>query len=112
MRISVWSSDVCSSDLIGTNSGNVRTVASIVAAEGTQGLTDALGANDPGVSRVLRITDAAGTRDVTVAKADYALDPVSDRYGAKVISEGGRSYGYLNLRTFIDRKSTRLNSSH
>src|SRR3546814_2242298 len=101
MRISVWSSDVCSSDLIGTNSGNVRTVASIVAAEGTQGLTDALGANDPGVSRVLRITDAAGTRDVTVAKADYALDPVSDRYGAQVISEGGRSYGYLNLRTFI-----------
>ena len=86
---------------IGTNSGNVRTVASIVAAEGTQGLTDALGANDPGVSRVLRITDAAGTRDVTVAKADYALDPVSDRYGAKIISEGGRSYGYLNLRTFI-----------
>src|SRR3546814_6706455 len=87
---------------IGTNSGNVRTVASIVAAEGTQGLTDALGANDPGVSRVLRITDAAGTRDVTVAKADYALDPVSDRYGAKVISEGGRR----------DRTSTRLNSSH
>ena len=86
---------------IGTNSGNVRSVASIVAAEGIQGLTDVLGANDPGVSRVLRITDAAGTRDVTVAKADYALDPVSDRYGAKVISEGGRSYGYLNLRTFI-----------
>ena len=86
---------------IGTSSGNLRSVASIVAAEGVQGLTDALGANDPGVSRVLRITDAAGTRDVTVAKADYALDPVSDRYGAKVISEGGRSYGYLNLRTFI-----------
>lgn len=86
---------------IGTSSGNVRTVASIVAAEGTQGLTDALGPNDPGVSRVLRITDAAGTRDVTVAKANYALDPVSDRYGAKIIAEGGRSYGYLNLRTFI-----------
>ncbi|MFC3784757.1 C-terminal processing protease CtpA/Prc [Sphingopyxis italica] len=86
---------------IGTSSGNLRSVASIVAAEGVQGLTDALGANDPGVSRVLRITDAAGTRDVTVAKADYALDPVSDRYGAKIISEGGRSYGYLNLRTFI-----------
>src|SRR3546814_5037832 len=72
MRFSYWVSDVCSSDLI-----------------------------DPGVIRVLRIADAAGTRDVTVAKADYALDPVSDRYGAKVISEGGRSYGYLNLRTFI-----------
>ena len=96
---------------IGTNSGNVRTVASIVAAEGTQGLTDALGPNDPGVSRVLRITDAAGTRDVTVAKADYALDPVSDRYGAKIISEGGRNYGYLNLRTFISSADNQLGAA-
>ncbi|QCB53365.1 peptidase S41 [Sphingopyxis sp. PAMC25046] len=96
---------------IGTNSGNVRTVASIVAAEGTQGLTDALGPNDPGVSRVLRITDAAGTRDVTVAKADYSLDPVSDRYGAKIISEGGRNYGYLNLRTFISSANNQLGAA-
>lgn len=96
---------------IGTNSGNVRTVANIVAAEGVQGLTGALGPNDPGVSRVLRITDAAGTRDVTVAKADYALDPVSDRYGAKIITEGGRSYGYLNLRTFISSADDQLKTA-
>ncbi len=96
---------------IGTSSGNLRTVASIVAAEGTAGLTNALGPNDPGVSRVLRITDAAGTRDVTVAKADYSLDPVSDRYGAKVITEGGRSYGYLNLRTFISSADDQLRTA-
>ncbi|SBV34996.1 Peptidase S41 [uncultured Sphingopyxis sp.] len=96
---------------IGTNSGNVRTVASIVAAEGRQGLTDALGPNDPGVSRVLRITDAAGTREVTVTKADYALDPVSDRYGAKIISEGGRRYGYLNLRSFIEPADNQLTAA-
>lgn len=96
---------------IGTNSGNLRTVASIVAAEGTAGLTAALGPNDPGVSRVLRITDAAGTRDVTVAKADYSLDPVSDRYGAKIISEGGRNYGYLNLRTFISSADDQLRTA-
>lgn len=96
---------------IGTNSGNVRTVASIVAAEGVQGLTDALGPNDPGVSRVLRITDATGTRDVTVTKADYALDPVSDRYGAKIITEGGRRYGYLNLRTFIASADNQLTAA-
>ncbi|MHA4838929.1 S41 family peptidase [Sphingopyxis sp. MSC1_008] len=96
---------------IGTNSGNLRTVASIVAAEGTAGLTNALGPNDPGVSRVLRITDAAGTRDVTVAKADYSLDPVSDRYGAKIITEGGRSYGYLNLRTFISSADDQLKAA-
>ena len=86
---------------IGTNSGNIRTIGNIVASEGTAGITNALGPSDPGVTRVLRITDAAGTRDVTVAKADYSLDPISDRYGAKIISEGGRNYGYLNLRTFI-----------
>ena len=96
---------------IGTNSGNLRSVASIVAAEGTAGLTNALGPNDPGVSRVLRITDAAGTRDVTVAKADYSLDPVSDRYGAKIITEGGRSYGYLNLRTFISSADDQLKAA-
>jgi carboxyl-terminal processing protease len=96
---------------IGTNSGNLRTVASIVAAEGAAGLTNALGPNDPGVSRVLRITDAAGTRDVTVAKADYSLDPVSDRYGAKIITEGGRSYGYLNLRTFISSADDQLKAA-
>ena len=96
---------------IGTSSGNLRTVASIVAAEGTAGLTNALGPNDPGVSRVLRITDASGTRDVTVAKADYSLDPVSNRYGAKVISEGGRSYGYINLRTFISSADDQLKTA-
>jgi len=96
---------------IGTTSGNLRTVASIVNAEGTEGITDALGPNDPGVSRVLRITDAAGTRDITVAKADYALDPVSDRYGAKIITEGGRSYGYINLRTFISSADGQLKAA-
>lgn len=96
---------------IGTNSGNLRTVASIVNAEGTAGITEALGPNDPGVSRVLRITDAAGTRDVTVAKADYSLDPISDRYGAKIITEGGRSYGYLNLRTFISSADNQLKAA-
>ena len=70
-----------------------------------------LGPDDPGVTRVLRITDAAGTRDVTVAKADYSLDPISDRYGAKIISEGGRNYGYLNLRTFISSANPQLRAA-
>ncbi|WP_338424255.1 S41 family peptidase [Sphingopyxis kveilinensis] len=96
---------------IGTTAGNLRSVASIVAAEGTAGITNALGPNDPGVTRVLRITDATGTRDVTVTKADYALDPVSDRYGAKIISEGGRNYGYLNLRTFISSADNQLRAA-
>ena len=98
-------------DAIGTTSANLRSISSIVAAEGTAGITAALGPNDPGVTRVLRITDAAGTRDVTVTKADYALDPISDRYGAKIISEGRRNYGYLNLRTFISSANDQLSAA-
>ncbi len=86
---------------IGTTSANLRTVAAIIAAEGTAGLNTALGPDTAGTSRVLRISNTAGTRDVTVTKADFTLLPVSSRYGAKIISDGGRQVGYLNLRTFI-----------
>ncbi len=44
---------------IGTSASNMRTISAIVATEGTPGITNALGPNDPGVSRVLRISDAA-----------------------------------------------------
>ena len=60
---------------IGTSAGNVRAISSIVASEGTQGITNALGPSDPGVTRILRIAEpGGGTRDVSVTKADY--DPI------------------------------------
>lgn len=96
---------------IGTDSANLRSISSIVAAEGTAGITNALGPSDPGVTRVLRISDAGGTRDVTVTKANYDLDPISDRYGAKIITEGGRNYGYINLRTFISSANPQLRTA-
>lgn len=97
---------------IGTATSNIRTIAAIVASEGTAGITNALGPSDPGVTRVLRIVDAGGgTREVSVTKADYDIDPVSDRYGAKVISENGRNYGYINLRTFIRSADPQLESA-
>ncbi|MES2422569.1 MAG: S41 family peptidase [Pseudomonadota bacterium] len=86
---------------IGTTSANLRTVSAIVAADGTAGLTAALGPDTVGTTRVLSIADAAGTRTVTVTKADFTLLPVSTRYGAKIIDDGGRRVGYINLRTFI-----------
>ncbi len=86
---------------IGTSSGSLRTVSAIVAAEGTAGLSTALGPDTAGTSRAFRVNDAAGSRVVTVAKTDFALLPVSSRYGAKIIDDGGRRVGYLNLRTFI-----------
>ncbi|WP_257547241.1 S41 family peptidase [Sphingopyxis sp. DBS4] len=97
---------------IGTNASNIRAISTIVASEGTQGITDALGSSDPGVTRVLRIVEpGGGTRDVSVTKADYDLDPISDRYGAKIISEGGHAYGYVNLRSFISSADPQLRAA-
>ena len=87
---------------IGTSEGNIRAVSDIFATEGAQGVNGALGPNTAGTSRVLRITDASGTRTVTVTKAEYEITPVSSRYGAKIIDDGGRRVGYVNLRTFIN----------
>ncbi|MEI9927666.1 MAG: S41 family peptidase [Sphingomonas sp.] len=86
---------------IGTSSADLRSVSSIIAAQGADGITNALGPNTAGTTRVLRVADAAGTRDLTVAKADYELTPVSSRYGARIIDDGGHKVGYVNLRTFI-----------
>ncbi|KQU53307.1 peptidase S41 [Sphingomonas sp. Leaf339] len=88
---------------IGTSASDLRTVSTIMAASGSAGVSDALGPSTAGTARLLRVTSAAGgTRDVTIAKTDYALTPVSSRYGAQIINDGGRQVGYVNLRTFIE----------
>ena len=86
---------------IGTSSANLRSITSILASEGPAGITNALGPAQPGLARTLRISAPSGTRDVTVAKADFELLPVSTRYGVRIIDDGGRRVGYVNLRTFI-----------
>lgn len=88
---------------VGNTESTLRNVSDIVAAEGWAGFSDALGSSDVGVTRSFRLRDTDGTtRVVTISKEDYALDPVSDRYGAKVINDNGTNVGYVNLRTFID----------
>ncbi|MBC7158851.1 MAG: peptidase S41 [Porphyrobacter sp.] len=73
-------------------------VASLMASGGPQAVINALG-----TSVVVIFRDTTGVdRVAALNKREYTLDPVSDRYGAKVIRDGGRSVGYLNLRTFID----------
>ena len=86
---------------IGTSAADLKTVSSLMAAGGPAAVSDALGPSTPGITRLLRIADSAGTRDISVTKADYDLTPVSSRYGARIIDDGGRRVGYLNLRTFI-----------
>lgn len=87
---------------IGTSASDLRPVAELLAAGGGNAVSRALGPDTAGTARVLRVADAGGTREVTVAKATYALTPVSARYGARIIEDGGRRVGYLNLRTFIE----------
>ncbi|MBS0479936.1 MAG: peptidase S41 [Proteobacteria bacterium] len=86
---------------VGTSPDNLQNVSDLIAANGAQGVTDALGPATAGTSRVLRVSTGGIVSTVTLTKADYTLTPVSNRYGAKVISEGGKQYGYVNLRTFI-----------
>lgn len=86
---------------IGTNSSNLQSVSSLMASGGPQAVINALGPSEPGVTRVLRIAANGVTREVTVTKAEFAIDPVSDRYGARIIDDGGKRVGYINLRTFI-----------
>ena len=97
---------------IGTSASDLRNVSDIIAAEGVDGITNAIGPTTAGTTRLLRVTDAAnGTRDLTVTKADYSLTPVSSRYGARIINDGGLMVGYVNLRTFIDTADPALRNA-
>lgn len=87
---------------IGQPGGAIQLVSALISSGGTAAVTQALGPDTSGTQRTLRIRSLAGVeREVTIAKADFALDPVSNRYGAKILTEGTRKIGYINLRTFI-----------
>ena len=98
---------------IGTTANNLQTVSSLMASGGPSAVINALGPLDSGTTRVLRVRDQSGiVREVSIAKTDFALDPVSDRYGATVINDGGKQVGYINLRTFIDPASPDLREAY
>ena len=87
---------------IGTSSTNLQSVTSLMAGGGPQAVVNALGPSTPGTARVIRFAQPDGTIiERSITKTDFALDPVSDRYGVRIIQSGGRQVGYLNLRTFI-----------
>ncbi|RXZ65298.1 S41 family peptidase [Pelagerythrobacter rhizovicinus] len=88
---------------VGSSASSLQSIATLMATGGPQAVIDALGPSDPGVQRVFSIREVGGTeRQITVSKTEFPLDPVSDRYGAKIIDDGGKKVGYINLRTFID----------
>ncbi len=87
---------------VGTAPGNLQTVASLMASGGAQAVIEALGPSDSGVTRLLRFRPRGGAdTERSITKTVFSLDPVSDRYGAVILNDGGRQVGYLNLRTFI-----------
>lgn len=96
---------------IGTDAASLTPVADIIAAQGASGITSALGPSTVGTTRTLRVTDAGGARNVTVTKADYNIDPLSPRYGVKVIDNGGQRVGYINMRTFISTADNQLRTA-
>ena len=96
---------------IGTSEASLQTVSSLMASGGAQAVVDALGPSTAGTTRVLRITDSTGSRNLTVTKADYSLTPISSRYGTKVLDDGGKKVGYVNMRTFIDTSNTQLRNA-
>ncbi len=88
---------------VGTSASSMQSISTLMASGGPQAVINALGPSNPGLQRVFRIRETSGAeRQITVTKAEFPLDPVSDRYGAKIIDDGGKKVGYLNLRTFID----------
>lgn len=86
---------------LGSSPSTMRTVSLILESQGDYGLYIALGADTPGLTRSFQIRNDSGTRTVTVTKTDYAIEPVSPRYGLRIIEDEGRKIGYVNLRTFI-----------
>ena len=82
---------------------NGQSVSTLMATGGRDAVVSALGPPDPGITRQFVIRSAGGvTTNPTVTKAEYPLDPISDRYGVRILDNGtsGR-VGYINLRTFI-----------
>ena len=96
---------------IGDTAASLRTVSAIFAAEGSAGVSAALGPSTAGVTRVLRVIAGGVTKDLTVTKGTYEITPVSARYGAKILDNGGTKVGYVNLRTFIDTADPALRTA-
>jgi carboxyl-terminal processing protease len=87
-------------------------VSSLMASGGAYAVVQALGPDTVGTTRSFVVRDASGVqRTVSLSKALYDIDPVSDRYGAKIINDGAKRVGYLNLRNFITTADPNLRAA-
>lgn len=96
---------------IGPGASALTDVSTLFARGGEQAVAEALGPGTPGLTRAMRVSDSGGTRVISLAKADYSLQPVSPAYGAKILTDSGRQVGYINLRTFISTADPALRTA-
>src|SRR3546814_3123282 len=106
MRISDWSSDVCSSDL--------QALQAISDAAGAEArgvaLVEVIDARHIGMAVVERIVVQTGADRIVVGVGEPAVDRVHHRGHRRFRIDLVRQY--LVGLWLLDRKSTRLNSSH
>jgi carboxyl-terminal processing protease len=82
-----------------------RSIAEINAAEG---VNEALGPQEAGVSRTFRLRDLAGAEfEASVTKAVFNIDPVPD-VPSRIIDVNGTPVGYINFITFISTAESQL----
>lgn len=94
---------------IGSSATSLQTVTSLFASGGRSAVSSALGPSTAGTSRALRLRDTDGNETtITVTKADFDIQPISPRYGVRILDNGGTKVGYINLRTFIDSAEQQL----
>ncbi|MBB4860195.1 C-terminal processing protease CtpA/Prc [Novosphingobium chloroacetimidivorans] len=87
---------------IGTSSSNLRTIRDLVNAGGWNAVYDALGPDTAGTTVFFQIRQPNSTvSTVSVTKRSYDIPPISSRFGTRIIDDGGRKVGYINLRTFV-----------
>src|SRR3546814_4245561 len=98
MRISDWSSDVCSSDLLTVNADKLHQARIALAGQGLPKAApsgDSLIASLPmGSSRAIEGEALRSAREADLSRTIETIDAVK------------------SARVHVDRKSTRLNSSH
>src|SRR3546814_8890760 len=110
MRISDWSSDVCSSDLqfAGTDvlsmSGQVR-VAVLDQATGT-----VVEVEDVTLNGITTVADLVAQMNTQLDNATASLD--SNGHLVITADAAGNGIAINEMDSAVDRKSTRLNSSH
>src|SRR3546814_10445653 len=123
MRISDWSSDVCSSDLSGLLSANVIGYSIEAVAEGASGVGGAVpfafGAQPMKegfiflpIRSVQSLSHRAQLPAYEREGPEHPRHPASNA-GCDYLDSGhALAFRMAMQRAFIDRKSTRLNSSH